>query len=195
MSRGILLLAAGSSSRMGRPKQLLRIGDKFLINHIIEVISQLKNTKIVVVLGANYSEIKTHISLPNHCTCVFNEDWNTGMASSIKKGVSILSTSDNILICTVDQPDLSSQHLELMYNVFVKEEAGIVASSYGGTLGIPALFDNIYFEDLINLEGDKGAKCIFEKYRKKLKAVPFFNGEYDLDTEEDYNNWKKNNHY
>ncbi|MDH5380225.1 MAG: nucleotidyltransferase family protein [Cyclobacteriaceae bacterium] len=193
---GIILLAAGGSRRMGSPKQLLKIGDEFLINHIIKILLSVPDSDLVVVLGGNHKSIEPILQNKNHFRIVINEEWESGMASSIQKGVRILENeSDSILMCTVDQPEISLEHLLRMRKIFTDSKSGqmgIVASSYLDTLGIPVLFDKRFFKELLKLQGDVGAKAIFQKNKESVTAIPFPKGEVDLDTEEEYRLWIKN---
>lgn len=184
----IIILAAGSSSRLGRPKQLLELGGKNLLQKsIIAALNVSKN--VIVVLGANEQLIRPTISdLP--IEIILNKDWAKGMSSSIQTGMSILKNKDceAVLIMLCDQPFVDAFLLRKMMTVFEKSNLPIVASEYEGKVGVPAIFDVSFFQKLKMLEGQKGAKILIMNNLKQIERFAFEKGKIDIDTEED---WKK----
>jgi molybdenum cofactor cytidylyltransferase len=185
----IIILAAGSSSRMGQSKQLLEIENTSLLRKsaLTALACEVKN--IYVVLGANAEAHQTTIAdLP--IQIVINNEWKNGMGSSLKKGLSaaitVSPTVAGIIILVCDQPMLTSQHLNNILEKYAAGEKGIVASNYNGTTGVPAFFSNTFFGKLNALDEQHGAKKIIEKYPEAVQAVDFPGGEIDLDKIEDY---------
>jgi molybdenum cofactor cytidylyltransferase len=186
---GTIILAAGASTRMGgEPKQLLTYKGQSLIRRITDTALALQTGPVIVVLGANRERIAPELaSLP--ITLVDNEAWQTGMASSLKMGLAALYITnkdiDAVLILLTDQPLVSVGLLQFMLETYVTENKGIVACRYDDQLGVPALFDRKYIEQMLQLEGDKGAKWVIIKHRQDCAEVPFEAGAIDLDSKRD----------
>ncbi|HSN08315.1 MAG TPA: nucleotidyltransferase family protein [Hanamia sp.] len=184
----IIILAAGASSRMQKPKQLLPYHDESLLAHTIEE-AQKSLMPVMVVLGANAQQIKAEIK-EVEVEIVFNEEWKSGISSSIKAGLkkalARFKEMQNCILAVCDQPYISSNLFREL--VDQKKESGkkIVACSYADTLGTPCLFDKKYFKELLKLEGDHGAKSILQKYQNDVASVDFENGKIDVDTQKDY---------
>ena len=196
---GIIVLAAGKSQRMGSPKQLLRIGENSLVQHILKIIESTTYTPKVVVLGNEFEKIKEEIKdfdvIP-----VLNPEFEKGMGTSISRGISeIQKLAPNlkaVFILLVDQPFLQVNILKQIENIFLRKGKKIVASKYGDTFGVPALFDWSTFKDLENVDGEKGAKKLIFSYLDKgeVDLVVFPEGKFDLDTPEDYERFLKKHH-
>lgn len=189
MKIGIILLAAGSSSRMGQSKQLLEIGGEQLLLKSTQVALQSIAEKVIVVLGANESAHRKVIEqLP--CEIIVNEDWQLGMGSSLKKGLAelllIAPKLEAVLVMVCDQPLLTSEHLNQIIKKFKLAKSQIVASYYSGSAGVPALFDKSLFEKLLNAEDQAGAKKIILQHKEVVQTIDFAQGAIDLDTPEDY---------
>jgi molybdenum cofactor cytidylyltransferase len=187
----IIVLAAGSSSRLGEPKQLLPYGEENLLNHTIS--EALKTTKnVVVVLGSNAEIIKEKVNtLPIHL--LINDDWEEGMASSIRCGLLYLlkeKKPDAVIVMVADQPFVSSSLLDEMVRKYETSKKPIVACSYKDTIGVPALFDQLFFNNLMELKGQSGAKKIINVNLDSTETVPFPMGYIDIDTQEDYDHFK-----
>jgi molybdenum cofactor cytidylyltransferase len=189
MSAGIILLAAGASSRMGQSKQLLPIaGEPLLLKTVMTAIeSQVHN--VVVVLGANEAAHRELIQeLP--IEIVTNPNWQRGMGSSLKMGLQkiLLSTPnlEAIIVMVCDQPLLKIDHLHELIQKFKDSKCKIVASYYSGMAGVPALFDKSLFSELLKIEDDSGAKQIIQNRKDLVQHVAFPQGSVDLDTPNDY---------
>jgi molybdenum cofactor cytidylyltransferase len=170
----IILLAAGGSSRMGSPKQLLPWGEKTLIEHQIETLLNTQNP-VIVVLGSEAEKIIPVIQ-NYRVTIVINSNWESGMGSSVSAGMKKLlvdfPSSSAVLFTLVDQPLISAAHLQSLIDTFYSKAPSIVASkSKEGWKGVPAVFDRFYFEQLKNLRGKSGAKSIISEHRKNVTFV------------------------
>jgi len=190
----ILLLAAGSSSRLGQSKQLLKVNGQPLLQRTVQVAMESGIENIFVVLGANEEEHKSVISqLPVHI--LQHKEWQKGMGSSLKFGLkSIIEKLPNtqaVLVLVCDQPFLTSSHLKNMLHEFEKSNGEIVASVYQNTKGVPALFSKQLFENLLALGDEQGARKIIESHAGIIQTVEFPKGEIDLDTPEDLKNFIK----
>ena len=187
---GIVILAAGNSSRLGQPKQLLGYKNSTLLKNTIAEAFLVPDVVIMVVTGANNKLIEEELD-PSRIKICFNSDWETGMSSSIVKGLNgllqLYPDCQNCIFAVCDQPYVSSLVFENLIQEKNKKGKGIVASAYSGTLGTPVLFDKKYFTELAALEGQEGAKKIINRFLEDTASVPFEKGNIDIDTEDDYN--------
>lgn len=188
-----ILLAAGSSSRMGIPKQLLRLEHTTLLNKSISVLKSCTPIRnIIVVIGANASQVIQ--SFPDEpIDYIIAQNWESGMGASLKIGMASAALwkpeADQILITVCDQPYLN---LDILTEIIKRGEKGkITVADYGNEIGTPALFDKIFFQELKELPDDTGARKLFGTHKNKLISVPFPEGLIDLDTPEDYENFLK----
>jgi molybdenum cofactor cytidylyltransferase len=188
-SVGLILLAAGNSSRMGRPKQLLRYGDQSLITHIIQVALASQCEPILVVLGAYADQIESEIShFP--IQIVHNSNWAEGMGESIKIGVKALCTlselPEAVILMLCDQPLVSDQLLDCLITKYKVSGKQMIVSAYADTLGVPALFSQAFYPELMSLKPNTGAKQLILQHCSDTEAIPFPEGATDLDTPTDY---------
>ena len=188
---GIVILAAGDSSRLGNMKQLLSFNGKTLLQHVIDEATEAGAQPIVVITGNNASKVKASIA-DSKVNIVENENWKEGMASGIVAGVRQVIKLDEgvkkIILAVCDQPFVSSELFEQLDQTQSKSGKPIVASTYAGTVGTPALFSIGFFDQLLSLKGDEGAKKILKSNTKDVAPVPFPKGEIDIDTQKDYEN-------
>jgi molybdenum cofactor cytidylyltransferase len=177
----VIILAAGSSSRMGSPKQLLRWKDETLLGHAIRTAMASKAVHTYVVLGSNEDAHRRAIEkFP--VTLVVNKDWAKGMGSSLKAGIRAAAESSGaLLVMTCDMPFVTSQHLDNL----IGADQDVVASQYNNAAGVPALFRRNLFNELLSIDDTAGAKKIIEKYRTAA-ALVHLDMPTDLDTPEDY---------
>ncbi|MDQ1095909.1 MULTISPECIES: nucleotidyltransferase family protein [Chryseobacterium] len=183
---GIIILAAGSSSRLGQPKQFLEFNGKTLLFHTVE--QALKVTdNVIVVSGAQPIEIEQQL---NSVVNISNEDWESGMGSSLCKGLQEMLLLhpglDRCIITVCDQPFINACIFQSLIEKQESSGKGIVASAYAATSGVPVLFNSGYFDDLLNLPDSGGAKMLIAKYQHDTADVRFEKGAIDIDTMEDY---------
>ncbi len=188
-SIGIIILAAGVSTRLGQPKQLLIYQEHSLIFNTVKVAVNSDCAQIVVVLGAYADLIFPEVSnFP--VEIVKNCDWQEGMNTSIKVGINTLKvTQENleaVLLMLCDQPFVSTQLIKKIIDVYYLTGKAIVACEYAGTFGVPALFSAKIFPEMLNLKTAKGAKQIIKNYADQVATVDFPKGEIDIDTLADY---------
>ncbi len=191
----IIILAAGASTRMGTPKQLLPYQGYSLIRRTIESAVASVCKPVVVVLGANAQRIACEIN-QSSVMVVENPDWHLGMGSSIRRGILEIATCsptiDAAVITVCDQPFLDPEiinHLVAAYNSTGKP---IVACQYADTLGVPVLFKHTLFDELATLTETVGAKKLINKYHNQVFSIPFPLGVIDIDTPIDYQQLQKN---
>jgi molybdenum cofactor cytidylyltransferase len=185
----IIILAAGGSSRLGQPKQLLTIANKTLLEQAMETATDVAPDTVCVVLGSNATLIRA--TLGKYKTCILeNKEWQEGIASSIRYGLDHLVSKNAdlnaVLFMTCDQPFVSTEILSQMIEVYHTSTGKIVAASYGDSLGVPALFDRSFFPALTKLTNDTGAKKIILENMEQVVSIPFPAGMIDIDTYADY---------
>jgi molybdenum cofactor cytidylyltransferase len=185
----IIILAAGGSSRYGGIKQLLTFNEKSLLQHAIDEAINSGANHVVAVIGANSDQVLKGINAKK-VTIVSNERWQQGMASSIvagvKQAIAVSNDIENIIIAVCDQPYISADLFKKLYWTENEGTKGIVASSYADTIGTPVLFTRKYFEALMSLSGDEGAKKILKINADDVVSVVFQHGNIDIDTKQDY---------
>jgi molybdenum cofactor cytidylyltransferase len=185
----IIILAAGASTRMGRPKQLLPYQGRSLLRHTIENAVASVCKPIIVVLGANAENIRSEIS-QSDIKIVENPDWHLGMSSSIRRGIlSLISDYKNIdavIITVCDQPFLSSEIINHLVSKYHNTKKPIIACEYADTLGVPVLFSQSFFSELTILSEDVGAKKLIKNHYHEVVSIPFLLGAIDIDTPHDY---------
>ncbi len=187
MSVAIVILAAGASTRMGQPKQLLKIGNDTMLERVAKTALNSDADEVYIVLGANASSIEKELAdLP--LTIVLNPNYQTGLSSSIVKGVQLLKEFDNILIVLADQPNVSIKYLNGLIKEAHKNPEYIIASDYNGRNGVPAIFPKRYYSSLLALTGDKGAQLLLNSKEVSIKTLKTSVNLLDIDTPEDYNN-------
>jgi len=185
-SLAAILLAAGGSSRIGAPKQLLPYRDRSLLRHAAEVAVKSDAGETLVVLGFEFERMKAELR-GLEVRVVENPGWQEGIASSIRVAISSLPPSfEAAIILLCDQPLLTSEILNGLIKARNETGKPIVASQYEGTVGVPALFDRSFFTELTQLKGDHGAKRLIAKHSDQVALIPFPGGSVDIDTLADY---------
>ena len=182
----IIILAAGSSSRLGKPKQNLIYDGQTLLQKAIETAISSVCRQVIVVLGANVDVIRPTIE-SKPVNIIYNADWEEGMASSIRLGITELQKIpeiDSVLLMLCDQPFVETALLDQI--IQTKSKNGIVACAYNDTCGPPVLFDQKYFDELLLLKGQEGAKKLLLKYPDDIATILFPPGSIDIDTMEDF---------
>lgn len=190
---GIVLLAAGVSSRMGMPKQLLVYNKEPLILHILGHLKEL-NLPITVVLGARAALIQPVLQ-DQDVQIVTNPDWEAGMGGSMQMGVRTHLEKEGVLLCVVDQPFLTADILGALlqrFNEADNSSESIVAARYqDGTLGVPAIFGSAWLDKLLALPPKVGARKLIRANEEVVLTVDFSKGHFDLDRPEDWENFRE----
>lgn len=184
-----IIFAAGQSTRLGKPKQLLQFQGKTLLQNSIDSAKQAGLQPVIVVLGSNMELILSKTDTDG-LTIVKNEHWQTGMASSIVVGINTLenafSSTEAVILMVCDQPYADGALLQKLISEHQNTQKPIVASKYDSVLGVPVLLHRSLFKALMDLEGDSGARKIIQQYADVVEAVPFPRGSIDVDTLADY---------
>lgn len=178
-----IVLAAGSSRRLGTPKQLVAIGDETLLQRAIRTAIEAGLDPVFGVLPADLAIDP----IPSGMRCIINAEAAEGMASSIRAGIRALSaagcSTHGAVILACDQPAVTAAHVREL----AKGVEDVIASSYSGRKGIPAYFPQAVFGSLLALRGDIGARHLLHSAR----AIPLPDGELDVDTIEDLERARK----
>ncbi len=183
-----VVLAAGSSTRMGKPKQVLPLGNGTLVGRAVDVAIAAGFRPVIVVVGANAEAVRSEIcSKP--IEIVFNTHWQLGMGSSIHAGVKLLRETDQnvaaVALLAGDQPLVRSEQLEAMRQRAIDTGADIVAAEYSGTVGIPTIFRRTLLGRLMDLPPGAGAKVLIQAADLKVERFPLPEAAEDVDTPED----------
>ncbi|MEL7124343.1 MAG: nucleotidyltransferase family protein [Bacteroidota bacterium] len=189
MTSSVMVLAAGASTRMGTPKQLLKWNNETLLNRMIRLSIASSFEQTMVILGANRTVIEPSLN-PGNYEIAINEDWEKGMSASIRVGLSQLlkkySALQVVLIVLVDQPYVDQDLIQQFYQTYTEKKTPVIASAYANTLGVPALFDQSLFPLLLAENQKGGAKRIIQQHKDQLIKINFPEGANDLDTPESW---------
>ena len=210
MRVGAIILAAGGSSRMGKPKQLLPYRGRPLIRHAVEQTLESACDCVFVVLGANASRIAEALEKPlpqgrgselsievrteprasasDIVILCMNDRWQEGMGTSVRTGVeaAISHQLDAVIIALGDQPLISPMVLNTLISIHKETGKPVVASRYAGVAGVPALFAKELFPELLQLPPSSGCKGLIEDHASQCVLIDCPEGELDIDTPDDY---------
>jgi len=201
----LLLMAAGSSSRLGQPKQLVEIISKnnapyTLLQRqasIMDTICSSFNAQAYCVLGFESDCMIKHLGNCNSAhslTIIDNANWSQGLSTSIAKGVSLVaSDASAVLIFLVDQWQLSIENLSQLLIQWQKQPELIHVARLGDSFSPPVIFPRRFFKELIKLSGDEGAKKVIKNNIEQVQSIKMASAFVDLDTPEQLNGLKKQN--
>lgn len=182
-----MILAAGNSSRLGQPKQLVYFKGRTLIENVVSMASELSDD-VFVILGAHYEKIASKISDSSAILANFR-DWDQGMGSTLSYGIQQVLNKDryteDVMILLCDQLHVSTQMLSEMIYFHQQADHLITACGYDRSYGAPAIFNRKTFIDLLNLSGDQGAKKVIQKHYKNAQIIAYPEAQVDIDTPRD----------
>lgn len=191
-----ILLAAGESRRMGKPKQFLEWQGKTLLHHVLESLIHSEADEIILVLGHEADRIRESLpALP--IKIVVNPDYRTGMASSLRQGLLALDPqSEGFLLCLADQPGIGPEIVNTVIRTFRQADPGrgIVRPVYRGRRGHPVLIATRYLEEALQLlQGDVGARQILLNHADDILEIEMDRDAIlvDMDTPEEYREQRK----
>ncbi len=183
-----IVLAAGGSTRLGRPKQLLRLNGENLVHRAARFAAEAGCAPVIAVLGCHAERIRSELD-DLEVTIAINPDWQSGMGSSVHCGMKSLmeedASSPKVLLLVCDQVLLSKEILRSLMEKSAETDSPITAATYAGRTGVPAVFCNQLYPDLLAIEGDQGARTLIQRYLQRTIAVDFPGGAVDIDTAED----------
>lgn len=183
-----IVLAAGVSSRMGRPKQLLPFRGQTVLECVVDGALHSPLHKVVVVLGHKSESIRSLLAAKD-VTVVLNPQYERGQGSSIKAGLrAVRGEVDAVLFLLGDQPLIARETIRSLIASYDRRPSPIVLPVYNGKRGNPALFDSLLFDRLESLPDETGARVLFQQYADQILNVPVFDPgiHFDIDTEQDF---------
>ncbi|HZE57088.1 MAG TPA: nucleotidyltransferase family protein [Chthoniobacterales bacterium] len=213
---GAVVLAAGGSSRFGRPKQLLTFRGETLVRRAVRAAAEAGCDPVIVVVGDLGDSIRSELDIRDSRISSFtalengtrgggggihiggamvveNAQWRRGLGTSIRRGLQeIGGSADAVVLVTCDQPLVGGSVIVQLIAAQQKTGKPIIASSYANTLGVPALFERSYFEALLALPDDSGAKKLIQEQADDVASIAFEDGAVDIDTPEDFERLKEN---
>lgn len=181
----VVVLAAGASRRFGSPKQLVRINGRPLLHSAVARAVAVGGHAVTVVLGSGAAELAV---LLRHtpASVLINRDWSEGIGSSLRTAVGNLPGScDGLLVALADQVAVTTEDLMRLAAAWRQRPDCIVAASYAGITGVPAIFPRWSFAALAGLRGDEGARLLLRRYADRVLRLPMPNAEVDIDVPED----------
>jgi molybdenum cofactor cytidylyltransferase len=184
-----IVLAAGSSSRLeGRPKQLLELHGRPLLQHTLDTVRDSGLQDVVVVLGHLAEQVRSALDLAPEVRVVVNPDYASGQASSLRVGLKAAGSDARAAVVLLgDQPGLKADSIRLVIEEYERSGSKVVQAHYKGRPGHPVLFDKATWEELKAIEGDKGARDVLKRHPEWIKAAELDRDlPPDLDTWEDY---------
>ena len=185
MTLHILVLAAGASTRLGQPKQLVKLGGRPALHRVVSSAVAIAGHAVTVVIGAHARDL-THLLGHSPASVILNRDWEEGMASSIRRGMAALPAAcEAVMILLGDQVAVTVDDLKRLVSAWKEQDSVIATATYERHVGVPAIFPRICFSELTELRGDTGARMVLERNNYRLVRVPMSNAAIDLDTPED----------
>ena len=183
-----VVLAAGESTRFGQPKQMLDWKGQPFVRAVAKTAVEAGLSPVIVVIGANGEKVGRAVD-DLEVRVVTNEDWARGQSSSIKKGVQVLNSENNVgaaVFLLVDQPQITKSVLKALVEKHAEGLFPVVAPMVIDQRANPVLFDRVTFPDLMDLEGDVGGRAILHKHR--VEYLPWHDDRLllDVDTPEQY---------
>jgi molybdenum cofactor cytidylyltransferase len=189
---GAVILAAGGSSRLGQPKQLLQFRGETLIRRAVRAAEEAGCDPIIVVTGELSEAIRREL-LATRARIVENAEWHRGLGTSIRRGIeTIPESNDAVILLTCDQPMVDRSVVMRLITAWEETGKPIVASSYANTVGVPALFDRSLFDALLQLPAAAGAKTLMLARPDDVGSIAFAAGAVDVDMPQDFERLKQN---
>ena len=179
-----IVLAAGGSTRFGTPKQLHSHEGEPLVRRAVHAALGAGVEEVIVVIGSDARDVASALDGNPSVRTILNQDWNTGLASSLKVGLAAIGDSDGVLITLADQPLVDSTAIQRLIDRF-DESHRIIASGYDNTTGVPAIFGNEHIDELKTLTGDYGAGKWIRSRIADVTIVPLEEAAIDIDTPAD----------
>jgi len=207
---GAIILAAGESSRLGQPKQLLKFRGETLVRRAVRAAAEAGCDPVLVVVGQLRDEIRAALDIRDSrmssstaledetrggggeihiggARLIENAEWRNGVGTSIRRGLEQMANSvEAVVLLACDQPLVDGTIIAQLIATHDKTGKPIVASSYANTLGVPALFDRSCFKALLALPDDSGAKMLIANRQEEVASIAFEDGTIDIDTREDF---------
>jgi molybdenum cofactor cytidylyltransferase len=186
-----IILAAGTSSRLGKPKQLLELDGRPLLQHVIDVVVDAGLDEVVIVLGHEAERIEKVLRLPAEARTVFNGDYAEGQSTSLRTGLAAVAPeSEACVVVLGDQPSLPAESIRKVLEGFKDEAAPIVRAMWEGKPGHPVVFERSEWDELAGITGDLGARDLLADRRDIHEVEMGRPAVADVDTWEQYERLK-----
>ena len=183
-----ILLAAGLSTRMGEPKQLLPFGESTIVETVVDNMLGAKFDEVIVVVGHCATEIEKQLGT-RPIKIVFNAEYREGMLTSAQAGIRACHKNGAFALMLVDQPFITSARINQVIEAYQQTEKGIAVPSYNYKRGHPVIFDQKYAPDILALDIESdGVRTLFKKYSDDIHYVTVDTDDVlrDIDYREDY---------
>jgi CTP:molybdopterin cytidylyltransferase MocA len=181
----VLLLAAGAARRFGSPKQLAPVDGQPLLRRAVDLATAVAGPSVTVVLGAHAARIAPMLKRSS-TGVVINQHWEEGLASSLREGMRALPAGcDGVLILLADQAAVTASDLGRLISTWQEQPESLVAATYNGHTGVPAIFPRWAFAEFSALRGDAGARQLLARHTDRLLRIPIPSAAIDIDTPED----------
>jgi molybdenum cofactor cytidylyltransferase len=182
------VLAAGTSSRLGRPKQLLELDGRPVLQHVLDAAAASHLDQIVVVLGHGGRDVAARIRLPARTGIVLNRDYALGQSTSLRAGLQAAGLEATAAVILLgDQPGVRPEAIDAVVQAWRAGNGPVVRASYEGRPDHPTLFDRSVWTELIQIQGDEGARGVLEAHPEwRSTAEVGGRAPEDIDTEDDY---------
>lgn len=191
-----IILAAGSSKRLGRPKQLLRLKGSSLIERVVNAALASDLDRIVLVLGYQHDDISRHLALQtgiSRLKVVINRQYREGLSRSLCTGLNeVMNTHPSVMFLLGDQPLVDSSAINDLLTAFRNSTKDICVPVRDKDRGNPTIFSHKFYDSIMRIQGDSGGREIIGSNLAFVHAFPTQNPAYffDIDSEADLNVWK-----
>lgn len=183
-----IVLAAGRSSRMGRPKPLLHLAGKPILQHVLDTADRSPLDEVVLVLGHSAEEVLRSVGRSAQVKVVVNEEYASGQASSLRTGLRAAGEGSGAAVVLLgDQPGIRPEAVAAVVEAFRSGSGPVVQATYGGIPSHPVLFDRSVWDEVEGATGDEGARGALARH-PEWRTLVEVGGQppEDIDTEEDY---------
>ena len=189
------MLAAGGSSRLGTPKQLLRHRGRTLVSNAVRAAEDVTPGRVVVVIGAEAPRVRLLIRRYHpHTHTVDNARWADGMAGSLQRGLAVLpAPAGAALLLLCDQPAVDASSLRRLVRAWNRRPGSAAAAAYAGVVGVPAILPRTLWKNARHLTGDAGARSLLRMDGKAVSHVEMPEAAWDIDTPEDLESQHRRN--
>lgn len=166
-----ILLAAGLSSRMGKPKQLLRFGESTIVETVVDNMLGAKFDEVIVVVGHRAAEVQEQLRT-RPVRIVLNANYREGMLTSAQAGIKALKQSEAFALMLVDQPFITTALINQVVDAYVQTDKGIALPSYNYKRGHPVVFHQRYAREILALDAESGGvRTLFKTYNDDIHYV------------------------
>ncbi|MGH2788877.1 MAG: nucleotidyltransferase family protein [Actinomycetota bacterium] len=187
-----VVLAAGTSSRLGRPKQLLDLHGVPILQHVVDAAAASRLDDVIVVLGHEAADIGAALSLPDRARIVVNPNYSEGQSSSLGAGVAAAPDDcEAVVVVLGDQPEMTAALIDRVITEWRAGESPVVRATFGGVPGHPVLIERSEFALVEEARGDEGLRSVLGVAGARVRELPLGDTPLaDVDTQEHYESLK-----